>query len=111
MSSAGGWLQALMAVSFAVPAFIMANRLWQVWREPMALEAGAWVNRGIGIFIMEFILTNAGLLLVQNSNALDSQSQPWGTLILLTLFYGLFALAIAAVFKSGNCQGTCRLDE
>lgn len=66
----------------------------------MAIESGAWVNRGVGIFVMEFILTHAGVFLATLAVELQSSRLRWGAVLGLAFFYGLFALAIAVGFKS-----------
>lgn len=91
--------QVLMALTFALPCFLMSARLFAVWRDPMAVEGGRWVRLGIGVFVMEFILAHAGIMLASFGGA-DSPMGEWGGLIGLTLFYGLFALAISAAFQS-----------
>jgi hypothetical protein len=92
--------QWLMAVAFAVPALVMSHQLWRVWRNPLAIEGGAWVNRGVGIFVMEFILTHAGVFLASTAVESHSSGVRWGAILGLGLFYGLFALAIAVGFRS-----------
>lgn len=98
--AATGYVQAVIAVAFALPCLLMAQRLWRVWRDPMSIEAGAWVRIGTGIFIMEFILLHAGVLLGSLAADAGSASGKWGSMLGMTFFYGLFAAAIAFGFKS-----------
>lgn len=92
--------QWLMAAAFALPALVMSQHLWRVWRTPLAIDGGAWVNRGVGIFVMEFILTHAGVFLAAIAVEAQSARLKWGAIAGLAAFYGLFALAIALGFKS-----------
>jgi len=89
-----------MAVSFAVPSFAMGARLLQVWRDPMAVENGRWVGLGTGVFILEFVLLHAGVLLGTIGASTDGMGGKLATMAGLTLFYGLFAGALSLAFKS-----------
>ena len=95
-----GLVQPLMAVSFAIPCFTMGFRLLQVWRDPMSLEEGRWVSLGIGVFVLEFILTHAGIFLGAHAMGATSGSVGVFGFVLLVGFYALFAGAIALAFKS-----------
>jgi len=90
----------LMALSFAVPSLAMGLRLLHVWRRPLEIEDGSWVSLGVGVMVMEFILVHAGVALA--SVALSNENLFDRVLITLGLvgFYGVFALAISAAFKS-----------
>jgi hypothetical protein len=89
-----------MAVAFAVPCLLMAQRLWRVWRDPMAIEEGAWVRIGVGVFVMEFILTHAGIFMAGIAADAESSGTRWASALGLTFFYGLFAIAISLGFQS-----------
>ena len=91
--------QPLMAISFAVPCFGMGMQMLRVWRDPMKYENGRWVQLGVGVFVLEFILLHAGIMIGAQSMDASSGISMLGTL-LLTGFYALFAAAIAFAFKS-----------
>lgn len=89
-----------MALSFAAPCFSMGLRLLEVWRNPMAVESGRWVRLGVGIFVLEFILLHAGIMLgAAAAGASSGGARLLGTLG-LTAVYALFAGAIALGFRS-----------
>lgn len=92
--------QPLMAAAFALPCFLMARHLWRVWRNPMAVEDGAWVRLGVGVFVMEFILVHAGILLAAAAEGAATSGGRLAGLLGLTAFYLVFALAISAAFGS-----------
>src|SRR6185369_7730811 len=91
--------QPLMAVSFAIPCFRMGFRMLGVWRDPMAHENGRWVSLGIGVFVTEFILLHAGIMISGATMDATGVGAVLGTLGLLA-FYALFAVVIAYAFKS-----------
>ncbi|MDX1680419.1 MAG: hypothetical protein R3242_06795 [Akkermansiaceae bacterium] len=93
-------LQVVMAICFAIPCFVMSVHLAKVWRDPMAMEEGAWVNRGMGIFIMEFILLHAGVFIGSAMAETSHMGVRLLVLLGLILFYGIFAAAISWAFKS-----------
>lgn len=95
-----GSAQVLMAVIFALPCFLMAARLLQVWRDPMSVEAGGWVRLGVGVFVMEFILLQAGIFLAGVSVEARLRGEGWLPTLGLTAFLGLFAVAVALAFRS-----------
>jgi hypothetical protein len=95
-----GSAQALMAIAFALPCFLMAARLLRVWRDPMSIEAGGWVRLGVGVFVMEFILLQAGIFLAGLSVDARMRGAGWLQTLGLTAFLGLFAVAIALAFRS-----------
>jgi len=92
--------QVLMALSFAAPCFAMGTQLLKVWRDPMAVENGRWVNLGIGVFVFEFILLHAGIMLGAATMDASSGVMAVGGAVLLAFFYLLFAAAFAFAFKS-----------
>lgn len=94
------YIQPLMAISFALPCLLMSRRLWRVWRDPLSIDDGAWVRIGIGVFVMEFVLMHAGILLASLALEGGSWDSQLGSTLLLTFFYGIFAIAISAGFKS-----------
>ena len=91
--------QPLMAISFAIPCFSMGNRMLAVWRDPMSVEQGRWVQLGVGVFVLEFILLHAGIFLGVVSMG-NSGIPTLAGIALLVVFYGLFAAAISFAFKS-----------
>ena len=98
--------QLAMAVAFALPCFMMAWRLLRVWREPMAVEGGRWVGLGTGVFVLEFILLHAGVLLGGLAAQADGTWTRVGATAGLAAFYGLFAVVIAAAFRSRMLLGS-----
>jgi hypothetical protein len=95
-----GSAQVLMAIIFAMPCFLMAARLLRVWRDPMSVEAGNWVRLGVGLFVMEFVLLQAGLFLAGLSVDARMRGAGWLPTLGLTAFLGLFAAAVALAFRS-----------
>ena len=94
------YLQPLVAISFAVPCFVMAVLLARVWRDPMSVNEGAWVKRGQGVFMIELILLISGFYIgVKMAETEDTGSRIFG-LIGIMVVYGFFAAAIARGFKS-----------
>lgn len=96
MQTAWQWLVALAA---AIPCFLMAHRLWRVWRDPESVDGGRWVEYGISILVMEFIIIHSGAAM----GGLAGSESPAVTLISLVgliAFYSLFAAAIAFGMKS-----------
>lgn len=89
-----------MALSFAVPSFAMGFRLLAVWRDPLSIDGGRWVRYGVGLFVMEFILLHAGVML--GGAAAASGGGFDGMTLLLLGFYGLFAGAIALGFRNSS---------
>jgi len=92
--------QALMGVVYSAPCFLMAARLLRVWRDPMAVEDGKWINLGVGVFVAEFIILQSGAYLGHEAAKASSGMDLWGPVGLLTFFYGLFAAAISLAFRS-----------
>lgn len=92
--------QPLMALSFAIPCFTMGFRMLSVWRDPMAIEQGRWVRLGVGVFVMEFILLHAGIMIGAQAMDMSSGALSIGGAGLLVGFYTLFAGAFAFAFKS-----------
>jgi hypothetical protein len=90
--------QIAMALSFAVPSFSMGFRLLAVWRDPLSIDGGRWVRYGVGLFVVEFILLHAGVML-GGAAAASGGGFDWGVLLLLG-FYGLFAGAFALGFRN-----------
>ena len=89
-----------MALSFAMPSFVMGFRLLAVWRDPMSIDGGRWVRYGVGLFVLEFILLHAGVML--GGAAAASGGGLDGTTLLLLGFYALFAGAIALGFGNSS---------
>lgn len=89
-----------MAIIFALPCFMMAARLLQVWSDPMSVEAGGWVRLGVGLFVMEFVLLQAGIFLAGLSVDARVHGAGWLPMLGLTAFLGLFAAAVALAFRS-----------
>jgi hypothetical protein len=89
--------QVAMALSFAMPSFAMGFKLLRVWRDPMSVDNGRWVRYGVGLFVLEFILLHAGVM-IGGAAAADGGGFDWGVLLLLG-FYALFAGAIAMGFR------------
>jgi len=89
-----------MALSFAAPCFSMGWQLLKVWRDPMSVENGRWVNLGIGVFVFEFILLHAGIML--GATTMDASSGIFASAgtFFLAGFYLLFAAVFAYAFKS-----------
>lgn len=92
--------QVVMALSFAAPCFAMSRRLLAVWRDPMSVEEGRWVRLGVGVFVLEFILLHAGIMLGAFAAGASSFPARIGGVLGLSAFYALFAAAIAAGFRS-----------
>jgi hypothetical protein len=92
--------QVVMAVAFAIPCFTMAARLFRVWRDPMGVEDGRWVRIGTGVFVLEFVLLHAGILLGAAGAGADTLAGKVGATLGLTAFYELFAGAVALGFQS-----------
>jgi hypothetical protein len=88
-----------MAISFAVPCFRMGFQMLAVWRNPMAYENGRWVQLGVGVFVLEFILLHAGVMIGGASMDASGGVAMVGILGLIA-FYTVFAVAIAYGFKS-----------
>lgn len=91
--------QWLVAIAAAVPCFLMAHRLWRVWRDPESVEGGRWVEYGISILVMEFVLIHSGAVM---GGMAGSPSTVVTVLSMagLIAFYSLFAAAIAYGMKS-----------
>ena len=87
--------QAAMALAFAAPSFTLGFKLLAVWRDPMSVDGGRWVRYGVGLFVMEFILLHAGVMLGG-----AAANGPWGMTLLLLGFYALFAGAFALAFRN-----------
>jgi len=85
-----------MALSFAIPSFAMGFKLLRVWRDPVSLDEGRWVRYGVGLFVMEFIVLHAGIM-IGGAAAADGSI---GLTLLLLGFYGLFAALIALGFRN-----------
>lgn len=96
MPSPWQWLVALAA---AVPCFLMAHRLWRVWRDPESVDSGRWVEYGVSILVMEFVIIHSGAVM---GGMVGSPSTVVSVLSLagLIAFYSLFAAAIAYGMKS-----------
>jgi hypothetical protein len=92
--------QLAMALSFAVPSFAMGFRLLAVWRDPLSIDGGRWVRYGVGLFVLEFILLHAGVML--GGAAAASGGGFAGLTLLLLGFYALFAGAIALGFRDSS---------
>ena len=89
-----------MALSFALPSFAMGFRLLAVWRDPLSIDGGRWVRYGVGLFVLEFILLHAGVML--GGAAAASGGGFDGMTVLLLGFYALFAGAIALGFRNSS---------
>jgi hypothetical protein len=89
-----------MAVAFALPCFGMGLRLLRVWRRPLEVEKGRWVQLGVGVMVMEFILLHAGVFLAGAAAGAESLGLKLLLTLALSAFYGLFAFTIARAFRS-----------
>ncbi len=89
-----------MALAFALPCFGMGWRLLHVWRRPLEIEDGRWVQLGVGVMVLEFVLLHAGVLLASLAMAADGLATTILATVGLSVFYGLFAVVIAYAFKS-----------
>lgn len=89
-----------MAISFAGPSFTMGFKLLTVWRDPGSVDGGRWVRYGVGLFVLEFILLHAGVM-IGGAAAASGGGFDWGILLLLG-FYALFAAAIAWGFRTSS---------
>lgn len=93
-----GLAHAARCLTTAIPCFIVAGTLLRTWIDPMSVSGGSWVTFGIGIMVLEFVLIHSGAMMASwqasESNSLTK------TIIVMTCFYGLFAGAMAAAFKS-----------
>ncbi len=96
MQTTWQWLVALAA---AIPCFLMAHRLWRVWRDPESVEGGRWVGYGITILVMEFVIIHSGAVMGGLAGS-ESTVVTVVSLAGLIAFYSLFAAAIAFGMKS-----------
>ena len=96
------WLNCLWA---AGSCWVMAGSFITAWWWPGKIDDGRWVKLGVGVLLLEFILIHSGAFL----NHVMAQRAGWDrtkTLLGLTVFYTIFALGIALVFKSWWLLGT-----
>jgi hypothetical protein len=84
----------ITAVVYALPCFGMGLRLLHVWRKPLEVENGRWVQLGTGVILIEIILLLTGLVLT-----VETEMSPVKTLFVM-LILGFFALVITASFRS-----------
>ncbi|HRQ63730.1 MAG TPA: hypothetical protein PKZ76_02500 [Xanthomonadaceae bacterium] len=94
------WIGLLMALAFALPCFGMGARMLHVWRQPLDIENGRWVQLGVGVMVMEFILLHAGVFLAGLAVGVEGLGLTLLAAFGLAAFYALFALAISHAFKS-----------
>lgn len=91
------WIFSLIG---AVSCWKMAYTLYQTWQTPLAIENGRWVSLGVGIMVMEFILVHSGVMIpgLASSDKLRSMKQL--PVVIVSIFYIVFGVTIAFVFKS-----------
>jgi hypothetical protein len=85
----------ITALACALPCFGMGIRLLHVWRKPLEIEHGSWISLGVGVMVIEFILLQTGLFL-----SVGMADEGLANSIFVMIVLCLFALAIAASFKS-----------
>ena len=95
-----GFYRLMMVASLAIPSFAMAARLEHVWRAPGEVDEGRWVSRGVGVFVMEFILLHSGTFM--GTRILAGGDGAPGSIAFAGLvgLYALFAAAISMAFSS-----------
>ncbi|GEM_PF-3085089 len=90
-------LQFLGALAAAVPALLMAQKLWRVWGDPRAGDHPDWVRSGIAIFLMEFIIIHSGVFFATTFG--PRAETPVTVMVGLCAFYLLFAAIIGWAFR------------
>lgn len=90
----------LVAASYAIPSFALSARFYHVWRAPLEVEEGRWINLGVGVLTMEFILLHAGTFLGAQAIAAGNDGNRLLGIAGILAFYCLFVGAIALAFRS-----------
>lgn len=88
----------IIALGVALPSFAMSAKLFQVWRAPLMVDEGRWVNGGINVFASEFILLHGGAFL--GGMLAVYSPEKWLSFLGMFGFYALVMSAISAGFKS-----------
>jgi hypothetical protein len=98
--------QLVSAVSASLPCFAMGWRLARVWKDPLAVEEGRWINLGVGIMVLEFVIVHSGVAFA----GLIGSAEGTGRRLLgaggLAVLYFIFAGTIALAFRSRLLLGT-----
>lgn len=97
-------LQFLGALAAAVPALLMAHKLWRVWGDPRAGDHPDWVRSGIAIFIMEFIVLHSGVFFATTFG--PRAETPVHVMLGLSAFYLFFAAVIGMAFRIPGLTGS-----
>lgn len=94
---AASWGEHVRCLLAASCCWMAAWSFWLAWREPLALEDGAWVKLGVGLLVAEFIAIHSATLVGELAAAGDSMRK---FLWPLLGAYALFALALPLAFNS-----------
>jgi hypothetical protein len=96
-----GPLSMLMGFFSILSCWYMALRFYRAWWDPLTADNGTWIQFGLGIMVMEFIVVHSGGLLAGiGSSRTNTKKERFGLLTgLIALYFG-FAFAIATAFHS-----------
>jgi hypothetical protein len=96
-----GTISALMGLLSVLSCWYMAMRFYRAWWNPLEADNGTWIQFGIAIMVMEFIVVHSGGLLAGASASIaNTKKERIGFLIALVAFYFGFALVISYAFHS-----------
>ena len=102
------WSDTLSCLWTGWSCLFMAWLFYRAWWRPMELDGGRWVNLGVGVMVLEFIVVHSGGVL----HHLMEQKAGWGrtkTALGLTVLYMLFGVGIALGFRSWWLLGSYAL--
>jgi hypothetical protein len=93
-------VQITVAVIMAVPTLALSGQLFQVWRDPLRHDRGAWVRHGLGLFVSEFIVLNSAVAIAVYFEGRGARGSELMPMLVVLGCYLLFAGAIAMAFRS-----------
>ena len=76
-------------------------RFYRAWWDPLTADNATWIQFGIGIMVMEFIVVHSGgLLSGMSASVANTKKEKIGLLIGLVALYFGFAFVISSAFHS-----------
>jgi hypothetical protein len=101
MQGLWGPISMLMGLLSILSCWYMAFRFYGAWWNPLDGDNGTWIQFGIGIMVMEFLVVHSGGLLAgASASKANTKKQRFGLLTALIVFYFGFAFVLASAFHS-----------
>ena len=90
-----------MGLLSILSCWYMAFRFYGAWWNPFEGDNGTWIQFGMGILVMEFLVVHSGGLLAGvSASKANTKKERFGLLTGLVVLYFGFAFVIASAFQS-----------